>query len=468
MLRGAVQWQRGERENRPPLPHVDLEGPNIDEIEVRNEVKEQRLSQYARNLIESSQEMPLTSPIRRGIIQMCAGSVRVKDIAIDVHVTTQTVYTALAAENNVATSMKSHPHLKRKRIEEVDEELARQFLDDACPIPSGRDFRLVRMTYDNLYAMYVGFCNDRNAGPLGKTYFLEKILHSTKVRHSSDETICKLCDGKKKWDKPEPLNAKDQKKWNEYVEHERVWHEQGRYYLEKKNELVYQMREEVVMVLQDFTQLLVQGTFFQDLIIVLYIYDLQAVGHLKREYHHFIAPTSDTSNDGNFVVRCWKYMIENNWFDDFTMIRILSDGGGKHFKTTAIMNFFGVVQMATEKIVEYNFFESYHGHSVCDAAAAHAKKALNNHQRDNQDPINTPPQIATIINKVENHKARVAPTRQTDKLPEFATMNGITSMHKFTYTHDTITGSKISRVDTNDIVCFMTNTEYFVELLAGE
>jgi len=27
--------------------------------------------------------------------------------------------------------MKSHPHLKRKRIEEVDEELARQFLD-AC------------------------------------------------------------------------------------------------------------------------------------------------------------------------------------------------------------------------------------------------------------------------------------------------------------------------------------------------
>ena len=30
--------------------------------------------------------------------------------------------------------------------------------------------------------------------------------------------------------------------------------------------------------------------------------------------------------------------------------------------------------MATGKTVEYNFFESYHGHSVCDAAAAHAKK----------------------------------------------------------------------------------------------
>jgi len=150
------------------------------------------------------------------------------------------------------------------------------------------------------------------------------------------------------------------------------------------------------------------------------------------------------------------------------MIRILSDGGGKHFKTTAIMNFFGVVQMATEKTVEYNFFESYHGHSVCDAAAAHAKNALNVHQRDNDDPINTPPQIVTIINQVENHKARVAPTRKTDSLPGFATMHGITSMHQFTFNHDTISGSRLSRLHTNDITFFMTKTQYFVDLLAGE
>jgi len=62
----------------------------------------------------------------------------------------------------------------------------------------------------------------------------------------------------------------------------------------------------------------------------------------KREYHHFVAPTSATTNDGNFVVRCWKFMLDNDFFEDFTLIRILSDGGGKHFKTTAMMNFFGV------------------------------------------------------------------------------------------------------------------------------
>ena len=463
-----MQWQKGTRQTRPPFPHKDLAGPDMKETSPKDEEKEQRLAQYARNLIEAMQEMPQNSPIRCGIVQMCAGNIRVKDIANDFHVTPKCVYVAMAVENNFAQSMKSRINVKRKRVEDVDDELARQFLDDACPIPSGRDYRLVRMTYDNMYAMYVAYCNDRNAGPLGKTYFIEKVLLSTKVRHSTDESICKLCDGKKKWEKPFPLNAKDQKKWNEYVEHQLIWHEQGRYYLEKKNELVYQMREEIVMVLQDFTQLLVQGTFFQDLIIVLYMYSPHAAGNLKREYHHFIAPTSDTSNDGNFVVRCWKYMIDNDWFDDFTMIRILSDGGGKHFKTTAIMNFFGVVQMATEKTVEYNFFESYHGHSVCDAAAAHAKNALNVHQRDNDDPINTPPQIVTIINQVENHKARVAPTRKTDSLPGFATMHGITSMHQFTFNHDTISGSRLSRLHTNDITFFMTKTQYFVDLLAGE
>jgi len=99
---------------------------------------------------------------------------------------------------------------------------------------------------------------------------------------------------------------------------------------------------------------------------------------------------------------------------------------------------------------------------------AHAKNALNVHQRDHDDPINTPPQITDIINTVANHKGRVAPTRVTDVLPDFATMNGIMSMHKFTFDHNTITGSKISRVDSNDIIFPMANTEYFVDLLRND
>jgi len=37
----------------------------------------------------------------------------------------------------------------------------------------------------------------------------------------------------------------------------------------------------------------------------------------KREYHHFVAPTSATTNDGNFVGRCWKFMLDNDFFEDF-------------------------------------------------------------------------------------------------------------------------------------------------------
>ena len=49
-----------------------------------------------------------------------------------------------------------------------------------------------------------------------------------------------------------------------------------------------------------------------------------------------------------------------------------------------------------------------------------------------------------------------------------ARVNGIMSMHKFTLDHNTITGSKISRVDSNDIIFPMADTEYFVDLLRND
>ena len=154
--------------------------------------------QYAKKLIASTKEMPLTSPIRKGLIQIISKDVRVKDVAADLGVTPPTIYNALNSAQNLALSMASRPNQKRARVEDVDIELAIQFLDDVAPIPSGREYRLVRVTYENLYAMYVGFCNDRNAGPLGKTFFIDNVLHSTGVRHSADETHLQIVRRKKK------------------------------------------------------------------------------------------------------------------------------------------------------------------------------------------------------------------------------------------------------------------------------
>jgi hypothetical protein len=316
------------------LPHPDLYKQLTTEIIYPDVEEEARMAQYGRNLVEKVRELPNTSPLRRSLIQMVAGDIRVQHVGADFNVTTRTVYNALGDETNLVQSMVYRTGVKRARIEEDQIELANQFLDEAAPIPSGRNYRLVRVTYDNLYAMYRGYCLDRHADPLGKTYFIEKVLHSTNVRHSGDDTICKQCDKRKKWQKPFPLGKKDQKTYDELLCHVHTWHKQGEYYLEKKNLLTQQARPDMLMVIQDFTQLLVQSTFFQDLIIVFYQYDAAAVGNLRRRYYHFVAPTSDTSNDGNFVVRCWKNIRDQNMLAPFTEIRILSDGGGKHFKTT--------------------------------------------------------------------------------------------------------------------------------------
>ena len=115
---------------------------------------------------------------------MVAHDIRVSHVAADFGVTPRTVYTAMQEEENLVQSMVSRPGVKRCRIEEDQIELATQFLDEAAPIPSGRTYRLVRVTYENLYAMYRAFCEDRRADPLGKTYFIDKILHATNVRHS--------------------------------------------------------------------------------------------------------------------------------------------------------------------------------------------------------------------------------------------------------------------------------------------
>jgi len=83
--------------------------------------------QYAKKLIASTKEMPLTSPIRKGLIQIISKDVRVKDVAADLGVTPPTIYNALNSAQNLALSMASRPNQKRARVEDVDIELAIQY-----------------------------------------------------------------------------------------------------------------------------------------------------------------------------------------------------------------------------------------------------------------------------------------------------------------------------------------------------
>ena len=54
---------------------------------------------------------------------------------------------------------------------------------------------------------------------------------------------------------------------------------------------------------------------------------------------------------------------------------------------------------------EYNFFPAYHGCNVCDAAASHAKKKINDNSRNYRQSIGNPKIILEKINQLTNHQA---------------------------------------------------------------
>jgi len=132
-------------------------------------------------------------------------------------------------------------------------------------------------------------------------------------------------------------------------------------------------------------------------------------------------------------------MFQEGLFNNFDEISIWSDGGPKHFKITACMSLFSFLQSHSKKKIVYNFFESHHGHSVCDGVAKHAKEKLQNHQRHEQEPVKTSSRISELVNEIRNHQAHVAPSCQVD-LRKFKTFTTIRSFHCFKFAVGKVTG----------------------------
>jgi hypothetical protein len=68
-------------------------------------------------------------------------------------------------------------------------------------------------------------------------------------------------------------------------------------------------------------------------------------GTLVHKFRHFIGSPSQ-KNIVDFVVACWEYLLKSEDFflKYFDTIIIWSDGGGKHFKQSACMEYFATVQ----------------------------------------------------------------------------------------------------------------------------
>ena len=319
---------------------------------------------------------------------------------------------------------------------------------------------MIRASKDHLFTRYFVYCIERDQIPLSKTYFFEKIISKQYIHFTQDESICEYCHDLKYLQFP--LTPHDTTKKKKLDEHVNRWHKQGAYFKQKKEEMVRNRKANWVIIVQDFTQLQVQGTFFQDLIICLYFLDINEKDSMGKKYLHFVAPTSLTKNDYRFVVGTWMKFIEQEELYKVPFWIIFSDGGPKHFKLTATVKFFGFIQNLYGVSIEYNFFESNHGHSICDAVASQAKKNLSLAQRDNDQLINTPNQIVTVLKNIKNHNSGMAETCEHEE--KFDTFHGIRSCHKFVFTETEAIGYYLSE-DQTPSINFVLNSESFSELI---
>ena len=182
----------------------------------------------------------------------------------------------------------------------------------------------------------------------------------------------------------------------------------------------------------DFTQLQSDQPLLQDLIVVLYRYDPDADNKEAFSAEHFIAQTSDNTNDKQFVFGVWQQILEKRLLDGISVLEIWTDGGPKHFKIRSVLHFYAFMALdhSAIRVYRYNFFVENHGHSVCDGAAGQFKKRLLNVRLTGNLILKDGAAVAEIAKQVKNHSGTVA-RRQEDEIDDdlLSPMDGMKSYY---------------------------------------
>jgi hypothetical protein len=194
--------------------------------------------------------------------------------------------------------------------------------------------------------------------------------------------------------------------------------------------------EDLIVIVIDFTKIEFHSKYVQDMIVAIYYYDEDCPQRVGHDFYHYIA---QHANDLTFVSTVMKDIL-NYIRDEFkpAHVAVFSDGARKHFKQTRALMWW-YKQAAIYKFeISYNFFASYHGHSACDAAASHAKRAYIRAELDNDMVVTQAEQLQKIISTIQNHSAEILYDIKdnTADIPVH-TFKDISKAHKFTFNHKT-------------------------------
>jgi hypothetical protein len=395
---------------------------------LRNEVKEKNkmleefeikwkvMNTIAENSKRLVNDLAPNSPYRRPLLAYLVTGLAKRTAMDYFQISKRTLERILGEEGNNLLEVKYTVNVQRKRITDEQKEEIKRILDDILPKQSGREWRTQEETDKRVYEKYLAAVQKGKG--VSKSFFIYTILKDELIHHSDHPSFCKLCEQYESGDKDPNL-----------IKHkELIPIQRGQYTKEKL--VIGNGDKHTALVTQDFTQIQYDGGFTQDLIICIYTYNNEEADGLQRVYRHFVGK-SDDQNGVSFVIGCWKVLLDEKRLDEVQKVNIWSDGGPKHFKISSNIKFLLSLQQARpHQAWSYNFFPSYHGCSVCDAAASHIKQKVNQEQRDKQKAIRTPQQVVEVGNQLNNHEVSMAAIT-TIKLKS-NTLHGIKQFHKFT------------------------------------
>jgi hypothetical protein len=226
--------------------------------------------------------------------------------------------------------------VKREKISQEQKIEITRILDDILPIQSGRNYRYKETTDKQLYNTY---CNKVvNGDPVSKSFFVYSIVAKERKRHSKARKFCLLC---------KQLESRNMDQ--NLVKHKELVGIQRLEYKKQKENIGNRIIPTVALIIQDFTQIQLENSFVQNLIICIYKKNNEKNG-LNRTYKHFIGKL-ENKNDISFVVGAWKILLEENTFQSITIVNIWSDGGPKHFKISSNINFLQYFNIIIQKLI---------------------------------------------------------------------------------------------------------------------
>jgi len=122
--------------------------------------------------------------------------------------------------------------------------------------------------------------------------------------------------------------------------------------------------------------------------------------------------------------------------DNFNELLIWSDGGPQHFKIKKTSNFFSFLRGKYNKGIEYHFFASNHGHSMCDSHTGVGKQKLRREERSSQIQTKDLDAIADSYSQLKATTVfKLPPIDKTDtvSLSRDILSEGIKKFHEFRY-----------------------------------